>query len=135
MDMGKNKIRHSAADAPAPNSSPLFPAQPGSIIPENWEPSRAHAGLSAHLHPPSPSSHPPFFFFPFFQILRHNCGVLEASSHISRAHRSPVRDWALQVEPRSQSCTDAPRHVRMGLSCHKPAHGVWVGLLHDGNQC
>lgn len=78
--------------------------------------------------------HHPFFFFLFFQCLRDNHGVFEASWHVPSAHRRRVRDQ-VQVEQRNQSCSDAPGRVRMGLSCHKPALGVWVGLLQDGNQC
>lgn len=128
MHIGKDKTQRSAPDMPAAKSSLLLPAHPRSTIPEKRELSRAHAGLSAHLLPPSP---PVFFLFSFLLclFLRHNNGVLEDSSHISNAHSSQAGTGHCR---QSRGARAAPMHlgsVRMGLSHHKPAHGAPVRSL------
>lgn len=122
MDMGKDKTQH--------QQQTLTPVPSAPRIHHPWEPG-ARQGSCWALCTPPPTITPSFFSF--FRFFRYTHGVLAASPQISSAHRSRVRGRGLQVEQRNPGGTDAPGRARMGLSCHKPAHGVWVGLLRDGD--
>lgn len=108
--------RNLGADA----SSQSFPLVPRSPIPDSQGPSTSPAELSAHLHPPSPSS---FFSLPqtqqemwAFETLQGTFGVpagAEAGPGRHRPHRAAKA---------------APRSLGLELSCHKPAQGVQVRL-------